>query len=367
MSRFCASKLSLLAAIAPICILAWMAGSAVAQQCAVGVNVNSFQNFSADQQTQIVAQLKQNHVGYVRTSLRADDKNMKLARTLQSAGIGLVLNIGAKSDPKVPARPEYPKPHIRSAYPLSALDPDLSHAYFHTVFDQLDAYGVTVTAVEVGNEINWVDFNGDFPMPGNGKALSLSDLVNSLEGKKVSDGLLKYLQILAVLKKVRNRSRLNAHTPIITAGMAAVTGSKWQADNKLDGVSIPVTYAFLRAHGLDDVVDGYGVHDYPPQFSGSNKAALVQLRKYLDDNIFLSGNTKPYWLTEWGFGSNGSSVDESKRAQSIAATRSYFHDLCNQGRLKGLFWYVWNALDNDSIYRDDKLLPSGKLAIAPMK
>jgi Glycosyl hydrolase catalytic core len=349
-----------------VAIFLFLAGVVGAQECAVGVNVTSFQNFSADQQMQIVAQLKQNHVSYVRTALSSDDKNMKLARTLQSEGIGLVLRIGFKTDPNVPARPEYPKPHIQKAYPLSAIDPDLTRAYFQTVFDKLDAYGVTVNALEVGNEINWVDFNGDFPMPGNGKALSLSDLSNSLEGKKVSGGLLKYLQILAILKEVRNHSKLNAHTPIITAGMAAVTGGKWQTDNKKDGVGIPVVYAFLRSHGLDDLVDGYGVHDYPPQVKGDEKKALKDLHQYLDEKIFPSDSGKPYWLTEWGYGSDGSATEESQREHSVEAVREYLNGLCREGRVKGIFWYTWNAPDNDSIYRDGALLPSGKQVIAPL-
>ena len=36
-------------------------------------------------------QLKRSGVGYVRTSLRPDEKNMNLAKNLQSEGIGLVL------------------------------------------------------------------------------------------------------------------------------------------------------------------------------------------------------------------------------------------------------------------------------------
>jgi hypothetical protein len=349
------------------CGFAWMTNSAIAQQCAVGINVNNFQNFSADEQMAIVDQLKQNGVGYVRTSLRPDDKNMTLAKTMQTAGIGLVLNIGWKVDASAPERPEYPKPHIRAARPLSRIDLGLSKDYFQTVFDKLDAYGVTLTGIEVGNEINWVDFNGDFPMPGRGKAFSLSELSQDPVGKQVAEGLVKYLQLLAILKQERNRSKLNPHVPIISAGMATVSGGKWQADNKLDGVNIPVTYAFLRAHGLDDFVDGYGVHSYPPQVMGDDKTALPQLSKYLNDNIFPSGNTKPFWLTEWGFGSDGSAAAESQRTRSVAATRAYFGDLCQQGRLKGAFWYVWNAPDNDSIYRNGKLMPSGKLVVAPMK
>jgi hypothetical protein len=59
-------------------------GFAQRTECAVGVNVNSFQNFSAADQLAIVEQLKQSGVRFVRTSLRPDDKNMTLAKTLQS-------------------------------------------------------------------------------------------------------------------------------------------------------------------------------------------------------------------------------------------------------------------------------------------
>src|SRR5260370_29490821 len=86
-------------------VLAWVSGSAREIVCPVGVNVNSFQNFSpADQQT-IVDQLKRSGVGFVRTSLRPDDKNMNLAKNLQSEGIGLVLVVGPVFLPNAQLRP----------------------------------------------------------------------------------------------------------------------------------------------------------------------------------------------------------------------------------------------------------------------
>jgi hypothetical protein len=43
------------------------------------------------------------------------------------------------------------------------------------------------------------------------------------------------------LKEVRDHSKLNQHTPIISAGMARVTGGPWQQKLQVDGVSIPAT------------------------------------------------------------------------------------------------------------------------------
>jgi hypothetical protein len=48
-------------------------------------------------------------------------------------------------------------------------------------------------------------------------------------------------------------------------------------------VSIPATYAFLRVHGVDSLVDGYGVHDYPPVVKPGHKAALAKRNAQLDE------------------------------------------------------------------------------------
>ena len=357
-----------------VAVALWSALSAAAHptDCPVGVNVNSFQNFSADQQHAIVEQLEHAGVRFVRTSLRPDDKNLTLAQALQTAGIGLVLVPDVAYPPGAPLRPADPQRHIRSARPLSAADVDLSRTQFQTIFDQLDARGITLAGVELGNELNWVDFNGDFALPGQGRSFTLDDLARDPEAKRVAQGFLQYLKILAVLKDVRDHSRLNRRTPILTAGMATVGGGAWQQKFQLDGVSIPATYAFLRAHGLDQLVDGYGVHAYPQPVNVAGKGgaprppAPLDLLS-LDEKVFPPGNTKPYWVTEWGLASHATSAaDDQKRTQEVEQMRRYFLRLYQQGRLGGLFWYVWNEPDPDSVYRGGALLPAGERAIAPM-
>ena len=345
----------------------WAPGFAREMPCPVGVNVNSFQNFDAAKQQTIVDQLKRSGVRFVRTSLRPDDKNMNLAKNLQSEGIGLVLVVGAVFQPNAPLRPADDNRHMRSAMPLSYADPALSEAYYKTVFDRLDAFGVTLAGIEAGNEINWPDFNGDFPLPGRGKAFTLDELAHDPVAKKVAQGLLQYLKVLGVLKQARDHSKLNQHTPVISAGMATASGSEWQQKLQLDSVSIPVTYAFLRAHGLDQLVDGYGVHTYPQAVKPGDKPGLARRNAELDKDVFPPGNAKPYWLTEWGFPSAATSAAEDQaRAQSVSEMRDYFLGLFRQGRLGGMFWYVWNEPDHNSIYRGDGIMDAGRRAVAAM-
>ncbi len=132
MSRFLLRKYSGLSVLALTVVLA-ASGSASAARCPVGVNVNSFQNFTAEEQQVIVGQLKRSGVRFVRTSLRPDDKNMALAKNLQSEGIGLVLVPGPVFLPNAPLRPADPQRHIRSAMPLSFADPAGSRTYYQTV------------------------------------------------------------------------------------------------------------------------------------------------------------------------------------------------------------------------------------------
>jgi hypothetical protein len=118
---------------------------------------------------------------------------------------------------------------------------------------------------------------------------------------------------------------------------------------------------------LDDLVDGYGVHDYPPQVKPGDEAGAAARRAHLDDDVFPAGNPKPYWLTEWGFPSTAtSSAEDQQRVQQVRDMRDYFLGLYRQGRLGGLFWYVWNEPDRDSIYRGGSIMDAGRLAIAPM-
>lgn len=340
---------------------------ASARMCDAGVNVNSFQNFDAATQETIVQQLVASGVRCVRTSLRPDDKNIHLAKELQDKGIGLVLVPGAEFSPDAPVRPADSARHMRSARPLTSIDPERSRASYQSLFDKLDANGIVLSGIELGNEINWADFNGDFPIPGQGRAFGVEDLSADPEGRQVARGFLQYLKALAALKTVRDHSKLNRQTPIISAGMAAVTGGAWQQKLGVDGVSIPATYAFLRGHGLDELVDGYGVHYYPPEVKPGDKVAAAERLSVLDNKIFPPGNAKPYWLTEWGFSSTAtSSAEDQARTRSVTEMRAYFQHLFREGRLKAIFWYVWNEPDQSSIYRSGALMEAGKQATAPM-
>ncbi|MGN6776046.1 hypothetical protein [Rhizobium sp.] len=108
-------------------------------------------------------------------------------------------------------------------------------------------------------------------------------------------------------------------------------------------------------------------HDYPPVVAAGDTAAAAERTAMLNRPILPPGNSKPYWMTEWGFQSGASSSPQDKdRARSVEEMRAYFQSLVGSGRLAGLFWYVWNEPDHDSIYRNGEIMQAGKEAVAPM-
>ena len=171
--------------------------------------------------------------------------------------------------------PEYPpNTPVRAAQPtlypdmyalpkLSDASPELSKKAFESFLGQLDANGIKVAGFELFNEINWTAFNGDFPLPGEGKTFDLQDLSRDPEAEQVAKGFLQYLKVLAALKEVRDRSSVNSHAPIVLAGLANLNGSALPPNAREDAVSINATIQFMRQHGSDDLVDVYGVHFYP--------------------------------------------------------------------------------------------------------
>jgi hypothetical protein len=239
---------------------------------------------------------------------------------------------------------------------------------------------MVLAGFELGNEINWAGFNADFPLPGQGRVFDKNDLVHDPEGRQIAQGLLQYVKTLTVLKEIRDHSKLNQRTPIISAGLADLDGSDWPHQRKADAVSVFATLDFLRTNGLDKLVDGYGIHSYPPSSEPGTSAGVAKRRSHVEENGLSecqpsgSASGKPCWFTEWGVGGASGScpVDDTTRVKLVREMRDYYGELARQGRLKGLIFYTWQGNvraakeDPASAFRCGALTNSGRLAIAPI-
>jgi hypothetical protein len=207
--------------------------------------------------------------------------------------VGLQYREGAQKRPAVRELP-----NMWSSYPLSIVDPARFRTVFAPLLGQLEDFGITFAALELGKEINWAALNGEFPIPGEGKVFGLEDLTRDPEARRIADGYRAYLQTLAVLKDIRDQSRRNRETPILSAGLSDPGVAGPRPGSKTDAVAIGATLEYLRANDIDALVDAYGVHANPWAQTATGR------RNQLEQNTLAEcrppGRGEPRWLTEWG-------------------------------------------------------------------
>jgi len=341
----------------------------------VGMNVVNPMRASVADQNAIIGQLKAAGVRVIRAGLTPDEKGIDFAKRVYAQGIKIELMLGFRYLPNAPTRPYQPQefPAMWSGHPLSFADPEGSRAYFQSFIGQLEANGIVLEGFELGNEINWAAFNPEFPLPGEGKNFGLSDLAHDPEGQQIAKGFLQYVKILAALKDVRDHSTLNRHTPIISAGLADDGGEGPWPGSKVDGVSVNATLEFLRAHGMDALVDAYGIHTYPWAKTPSERKQRLEKYAVAECRPAHSTAGKPCWITEWGVDNKTTScpLDDTARAAVVTDIMDDFRELATQGHLVGALYFAWNSdpwakhVSPKSVYRCGALTEGGKLALVP--
>ena len=350
-------------------------GVVQAQKLVTGMNVVNPMRSSVADQDALIAQLKAANVHVIRAWITPDDKGIDFAKRVYAQGIQIELGVSPQYPANAPSRAYQPKefPDMWGGHPLSSADPELSRAYFQTMMDKLEANGIVLAGLELGNEINWAAFNPEFSLPGEGKNFGVDDLYRDPEAKQIAQGFLQYIKIMAVLKDVRDHSKLNQRTPLISAGLADDGPEGPWPGAKSDGVSINATYWFLRANGLDKLVDYYGIHTYP--WEKTPAARKSRLEKFAVAQCQAPGSTngKPCWITEWGISNKDLScpLNDAPRAPVVSDIMGDFRELAKQGRVAGAIYFAWNSdpwakqPNADSVYRCGALTESGRLALVP--
>jgi hypothetical protein len=348
-----------------------------AQDVVVGVNA-SMGSLSIQQQNIILSELHAAGVHSIRAGITPDDKGVDFARRAQAQGIRILWLVQLQYRQGAPSRAWPNAFNVWGGPPLSAADPDRFREYFEPLLAKLETAGVTVAGFELGNEINSPMFNADFSLPAENpsrpREFNLDDLSHDHEAKHVAMGYLQYLKLLAVIKDVRSRSKLNQHVPIISAGLVFNEAPAAPRTSRLDAVSASATLDFMRAHGLDDLVDAYGVHTYPWTNNPGSPAAAAgrreRLQKYVLEECRPEGsaNGKPCWITEWGIPNLDASCPTKEKNQIILVneTRANFQSYIAEKRVLGVFYYAWlDSREGFGIYRCDHLTETGHLALAP--
>jgi hypothetical protein len=340
--------------------------AALASDLIVGVNDYELGS-TKESQDAALKQLKGNGVKTIRISLFANTTDLIIRAYKEGISTDAIVY-----------------PHIGTSaksrggwaqFRLTEVTPQEFTEGFKPILDKLEAAGVLLTAIELGNEINTAGYNGDIPEPGSGRVLGLADLnnPNDPEGPAIANGFRNYLRIMEALKNMRDHSKVNRTTPILSGASGDWGLPSAKSRSKQLGVSVPDAIEFLQENGMDKLVDGYAVHVYPSGDPHRTVAMRIEsLEKYGILSECKSGG-KPCWLTEWGFPNPSRACPiegEAQRTQVIQAQRDAFRHFVEQGRLAAIIYYTWTGpatkFDPMSVFRCGALTDAGKLALSPM-
>ena len=339
-------------ATAALALLLGVAYSAPASsQTQVGVNFTNGERLSRSAQSTVLSELQAADAKVIRVPLEPRtwgppgvyDDSIALIKAAYARGISPIVIVPLQYPATVKPRPYNPAyPDIWAAYPVSQSDPALFTSWFTPILAQLEASGVVLAGLELGNEINWAPFNGDFPVPGEGNVFGDADLYGNPEAEIIAAGYRAYMASLQALRQIRDASGLNQATPVISAGLsnpgAPRTGGVTVDGIAVDAVSINATLNYLRAHGLDTTADSYGIHFYP-----NGNATPAQRYNDLANNALTQCGTYGVTctVTEWGFRLPGFTcpLNDSNR---YSLAREILADVANWGSaVSSMVWFDW--------------------------
>lgn len=344
-----------------------------AQSFVAGVNLINPMRATADERNHYIEELSAARVKMVRFGLTAKSEDIEFARNLYAKGVKIDLIVDLQYLASAPTRKWQPEefPGMWGGHPLSSLSVKLSAKYFRCLLATLDANGIVLAGLELGNEINWAAFNADFPLPDDGRVLSLDELNKRREGRQIARGYRKYIDALAELKRARDNSQVNHRTPIISAGLASPGQAGPRPGARENAVEIDATLKYLQLHGGDKFLDAYGIHVYPP--NASNEF----LREFESVDInqcrpFKAKIGKPCWITEWGLINDQTTcpIDDNQRALEAQLLMKEFVELNTKGVLQGAIYFAWTnepqtkSGESVAIFRCGSLTNTGKVVLA---
>lgn len=322
-------------------VLATSAGAS-AEPVRTGVNIANVQWVSRAGQDEMLDELRQAGVTLIRSPLTPGAIDFVVrAHRLGIATVAIVPLGYAEGAPRRPVDPNLPG--MWPGVGLSHADPAEFERIVGPLLAALEAEGVRLAAIELGNEINWAAFNQDFRLPGRGLVYDEHDLATDPEARRIAEGFDRYVDVLRSLRRLRDGLDVNRRTPILSAGLADVGSAGQRPGVKGDAVSIPATLRRLRAAGLDDVVDAYAVHYYPPAAPGVSAATIA---RELDEGALAEcggPGRKACWITEWGIAEpqTGCRAEDERRVRGVKRLLEAFAPFEASGRVRARLWFAW--------------------------
>ena len=277
------------------------------------------------------------------------------------------------------SKPRPKTKHFWSVYGLSQLDAKKFEKKLDKLLDTIAKRRLNILSIELFNEINWVDFNGDLQPVEGGAIIDESNYKNFPFMKNYIAGMEKYTQLVSILRKKIDDKYSNGKTglpkPLIVCGSPVLGGdSNWL--NKVGGSVIDLNFHYkilagkfegaTKAENVFDKVDAVAAHIYPGAENIDNNpetcAATAEktVRAYIDPVFEFAPRDILIFITEFSFSSWLFRNEPDPQAARALTTKNFLMQF-SKTTLKDVNWgcifhYCYDDDDNwGAISKDGKI------------
>jgi hypothetical protein len=315
----------------------------------------------------ILNRMDENGVMSVRLTLTQPlERSGEIATEAHRRGMRVLMNVPLSLrdyyNPAVEPRPGNDK--IRSIRRLSDLDIVRYAGTLQRFLEDLDRRGGLLDALEVGNEINWADFNGDLPVGLAGGIFDESTLARLPERMRVLEGFRKYKEALETSRQILQSSRAGRSALLIAAGLYAP--GPWVKQSQGSALALSTTKAIFDELGISALVDAFALHVYPP-VGRPGETSFAETFSALRASTQLcgtrTGDGKPCFITEWGYANTSGTAcwDDHERLEFFEIFERALSCLDHERDIVAAYLFSWDESPQFSVWRCDRLLNGGQL------
>lgn len=272
-------------------------------------------------------------------------------------------------DPRTNARLLY------NQYRLADLDEAGYTRAIETFLNDCRRQGARMDALEVFNEVNWADFNGDLPVIEGGWWVGPDTPWDDPRYRVVRDGVRQCGRAIKATRAAAARVWPTSRPAIITPGLTDPS-VKWVKRTSGSVVDMPLYLQLLagrhpKQSGEENYLtaaDGIGIHIYPQTVDVSPDTglatALDHIARTMDPIVREVGTDRPFWMTEWGYQRRqfGSPSNEKNRLAQFRL----FLDAMKAYRPGRVTWgpvllFSFDVLEDHSVCTAGRLLDSAAI------
>jgi hypothetical protein len=238
--------------------------------------------------------------------------------------------------------------HLRAVRGLSALDLNRFETYLDRFLAGLARRNAQIDALELGNEINWADFNGDLPLVPGGRVFSTQEQLRET-APKVIEGFRKYGEAIRITKRLLQKHGYEK-VQLITSGLT-LDNLPFIRISGGSALTLGLVDQLYRKFDALRFASGVGVHVYPDIWgSAGPRGAIRSDLSYAAK--FCMAFTKPCHITEWGIQRDG----KCEESQSRAVQYQIFRDEARRFGFATAYVYDWDVNIHYRIYRCGNLV-----------